>query len=277
MFHKCYLLPSFKDTASFCFMHSLKILLLLLWVRSGCVFTLPFCMHAAQTGRSVQCVIRVERVWDAAVRDGERARQAKWRGPAGGTVWDGEGRFTGAGKGQVGLCRVRVLRLHPTPIGISPQGPWGSPNHLCNSCHSTSCKEFYYFVHFIKKKKVVPSNNSCCCLAFFFPRLLPPGRGAAKLCPAGTLGSGGPAGALGGVCAGGSTGQGWAVRWKLRGACCCGCRYWCPFPGKSKSIGRTAVCKRRSVPFVGPVPGCSLTWPSRAVDAWQELCLSPVW
>lgn len=154
MFHKCYLLPSFKDIASFCFMHSLKILLLLLWVRSGCVFTLPFCMHAAQTGRSVQCVIRVERVWDAAVRDGERARQAKWRGPAGGTVWDGEGRFTGAGKGQVGLCRVRVLRLHPTPIGISPRGPWGSLNHLCNSCHSTSCKEFYYFVHFIKKKKL---------------------------------------------------------------------------------------------------------------------------
>jgi len=69
MFHKCYLLPSFKDIASFCFMHSLKILLLLLWVRSGCVFPLPFCMHAAQTGRSVQCVIRVESVRHAAMWD----------------------------------------------------------------------------------------------------------------------------------------------------------------------------------------------------------------
>ena len=203
MFHKCYLLPSFKDIASFCFMHSLKILLLLLWVRSGCVFTLPFCMHAAQTGRSVQCVICVERVWDAVVWDS--GNNPAWANQPG--RQSGRGRpeaRCGTGRagsrelaGQVGLCRVHVLHLHPTLIGISPRGPWGSPNHLCNSCHSASCKEFYYFVHFIKKKKLFLQTTHVAGLAFFFLRLLLLGRGGAKLCPTGEPGSGAPGGALG--------------------------------------------------------------------------------
>lgn len=96
MFHKCYLLPSFKDIASFCFMHSLKILLLLLWVQSDCVFTLPFCMHAAQTGRSVQCVIRVERVWDAMVWDS--GNDPAWANRRAGEVV-GAGRRRGVGQG----------------------------------------------------------------------------------------------------------------------------------------------------------------------------------
>lgn len=53
----------------------------------------------------------------------------------------------------------------------------GGAQIISNSCHSASCKEFYYFVYFIKKKNVVPSNNLCCWLAFFFPGLLL-GRGA---------------------------------------------------------------------------------------------------
>lgn len=97
MFHKCYLLPSFKDVASFCFMHSLKILLLLLWVGMGCVFPLPFCMHAAQTGCSAQSLLFVLNACGM-------PRCAKVGRTVMGTGWAGPG----------------VCHFHPDLVGVSP-------------------------------------------------------------------------------------------------------------------------------------------------------------
>lgn len=53
---------------------------------------------------------------------GEPARQ----GPAAGLVWDG----VAGSPERVALCCVRVLRLHPVLVGVSPRGPRGSPGHL---------------------------------------------------------------------------------------------------------------------------------------------------
>lgn len=102
------------------------------------------------------------------------------QGLAGGRMSDGEGRCTelvGTG-GSVTFISTQCS-------GVSSRGLWGSSNHLCNSCHSTLCKEFYYFVHFIKKK-VVPSNNSRSWLALLFLRPLLLGRASAQLHPQGT-------------------------------------------------------------------------------------------
>lgn len=129
---------------------------------------------------------------------GHPARQVRGQGLAGGRMSDGEGRCTElVGRGG----SVTFISFISTQCsGVSSGGLWESSNHLCNSCHSTLCKEFYYFVHFIKKT-VVPSNSSCCRLALLFLGPLLLGRGSAQLHPQGT-GLGQQRG-LGGVGAGG--------------------------------------------------------------------------
>lgn len=160
MFHKRSLLPSFKDIASFCFMHSLKILWLLSWVRSGRVFTPPLCMHAAQTG---QCGVRVGRVWGAVAREGPGVGSqpgGQSVGPAGGTAWGGQGGLAAGAAGAVScLCPS-------PPAGARRRRGAGRADHLRDRCAAPRVGSWTTLYTLLKK--TVPSNNCSACLAAFF-------------------------------------------------------------------------------------------------------------
>lgn len=215
------------------FLHSLKVLLLLLlWVGLGCVLLfLSVCMLLGQVARFN--VTGVECVWDAMVWDsgngpwGNPARQVRGQGLAGGRMSDGEGRCTelvGTG-GSVTFISTQCS-------GISSREPWGSSNHLCNSCQSTLCKEFYYFVHFIKKKKSCSFKQFMLLAGSSLPQVAAAWHGQCPAAPGGSW-----AGAAEGVGAGGGCSN------RLLATPCSARCYTCQgvgdFSGKGKGIGRT--------------------------------------
>lgn len=131
----------------------------------------------------------------------------------------------------------------------------GGAQIIPNSCHSASCKEFYYFVYFIKKKRC-SFKELVLLVGSFLAQLL--GRGAARLRRAGLPGGRGVLGLR-------------SCRDGLAG----GARVALSAAGVRVSVHKER-CRQNSTlqVFVKVSSVClSSLWPLRAV----ELCLSPAW
>lgn len=124
---------------------------------------------------------------------GEPAWQAKWRGPAGGAVWDGEGRFTGAGRGRW-VCVVFMSFVSTQRSSAFHHKAHGGAQIISVTAVTAPRVRSFTTLYTLLKKKVVPSNNSC---GFFLPQAAVAGQGWCEAVPCGRAGQQGSRGASG--------------------------------------------------------------------------------